>query len=348
MSEVTNLAAPGGRTKTRYYYKHMGDLKHRLAEALPREELRELHQVRPVRHFLTVARLLAMVLLCGWALWQTEWKWLWAPAAIVQGFNILGFIILLHEQVHKIIFAKSRPRLERLLGLLYAMPSNISATQFSIWHLDHHNELGHAEDDPKRAHLSPKKNTRWTKLLYMTPALFVTYIKGAAKEVATYPADKQKVIRRERLLNLAFHLTLAGTILYLGGGWTMFRVWAVPLFFCFPPAFVLNRLGQHYDIDTTDPAKWTTLVNGNPVWHFLFLWSNFHAEHHYYQRVPFYNLRQLNRKLQPFYERTGLRNRTYREMLYGWFVLNKEAHTDWEMPERSEPASGESAQQVAS
>jgi fatty acid desaturase len=243
--------------------------------------------------------------------------------------------------VHKIIFARSRPRVERLLGLLYGMPSFVSSTQFSIWHLDHHNELGHGEDDPKRAHLSPKKNARWLKLLYMTPALFVIYMRGAGQEVATYPRDKQRLIRRERLLNLTFQLTLAGTLFYFGGGWALFRVWMLPLFFCFPPVFVLNRLGQHYDIDPTDPAKWTTLVNGNRLWHHLFLWSNFHVEHHYYQRVPFYNLRQLNRQLQPFYRRTGLRNRTYHEMLWGWFVQNKEAHTDWEMvPERSEPAAG--------
>ncbi|HEX6902945.1 MAG TPA: fatty acid desaturase [Thermoanaerobaculia bacterium] len=325
-------------SKDRFYYQHIGDLKRRLGEAIPREELRDLHRVSAARHFLTVGRLLLMVGLCGWALWQTQWKWLWAPAAIVQGFNVLGFIILLHEQVHKIIFAKSRPRLERLLGLLYGMPANVSSTQFSIWHLDHHNELGHAEDDPKRAHLSPKKNSRWVKLLYCTPALFVIYMKGAGREVKTYPPATQKVIRRERLLNITFQLTLAGTIFAFGGGWTLFRVWALPLFFCFPPAFVLNRLGQHYDIDATDPAKWTSLVNGNPVWHFLFLWSNFHVEHHYYQRVPFYNLRRLNRDLQPFYQRIGLRNRTYREMLWGWFVRNKEAHTDWEIPERGEGA----------
>ena len=323
-------------SKGNFYYKHIGDLKRRLSEAVPREELRDLHRVSAVRHFLTVGRLLFMVGLCGWALCQTQWKWLWAPSAIVQGFNVLGFIILLHEQVHKIIFEKSRPRLERLLGLLYGMPANVSSTQFSIWHLDHHNELGHAEDDPKRAHLSPKKNSRWVKLLYCTPALFVIYMKGAGREVKTYPPETQRAIRRERLLNISFQLALAATIYAFGGGWTLFRVWMLPLFFCFPPAFVLNRLGQHYDIDSTDPAKWTSLVNGNPVWRFLFLWSNFHVEHHYYQRVPFYNLRRLNRDLQPFYQRTGLRNRTYSEMLWGWFVQNKEAHTDWEIPEREE------------
>jgi fatty acid desaturase len=156
MSNTTTLAAPGSsstvRVKHRYYYKHIGDLKQRLSEAVSREELRELHRVSAVRHFLTVGRLVAMVLLCGWALWQTRWSWLWVPAALVQGCNVLGFIILLHEQVHKVIFEKSRPRLERLLGLLYGMPCSVSSTQFSTWHLDHHDELGHAEDDPKRAH----------------------------------------------------------------------------------------------------------------------------------------------------------------------------------------------------
>ena len=33
------------------------------------------------------------------------------------------------------------------------------------------------------------------------------------------------------------------------------RVYAVPVFLVFPVAFVLNRLGQHYDIDPTDPAN---------------------------------------------------------------------------------------------
>lgn len=341
MSEISIPTPPEGRGKQRYYYKHLGDLKQRLAAAVPREELRELHRVSAPRHFLTVGRHVLMVLLCAWALWQRERPWLWAPAAVVQGFNLLGFIILLHEQVHKVIFEKSRPRAERLLGLLYGMPTSISATQFGIWHLDHHEELGHDEDDPKRAHLSPKSNARWLKLLYMTPALFFIYMRGAAREVATYPAAAQRMIRRERLLNLAFHLALAGSLAYFGGGWAMFRVWALPLFFCFPPAFVLNRLGQHYDIDPSDPAKWSTLVNGNPAWHFLFLWSNFHIEHHYYQRVPFYNLRRLNRRLQGFYGQTGLRSRTYLEMLWGWFVLNKEAHTDWEMAPDGARSGGE-------
>lgn len=326
-------ASPPGeehvKQKHRYYWNHIGDLKRRLGAAMPREELRALHRPRAWRHFLVVFRHLGMVLLAGWALWQNEHKWLWPIAAVVQGFNILGFLILVHESIHQTIFEKRHPKIERILGLLYAFPAGISISQFERWHLDHHDELGHEEDDPKRAHLSPKKNSRWLKLLYATPALFVIYARASRDEAETYPQDVQKKIRFERILNLVLHLALAGTIYAFGGAWVLLRVWVIPIFFMFPPAFVLNRLGQHYDIDPTDPAKWTTLVNGNRLWHFLFLWSNFHIEHHYYQRVPFYNLPKLNRKLQRFYDETGLQSRTYREMVWGWLVENKTAHTDW-------------------
>ncbi len=322
--------SPEAHGKHRYYYKHLGDLKQRLGEAIPRQELRDLHRIRAWRHFVTVGRHLSMTALCGAALWQSRWPWLWLPAALLQGANILGYVVLLHEQVHKNIFATSRPRLERLLGLLYALPSSISATQFRIWHLEHHDELGHAEDDPKRAHLSPKKNSRWLKALYFTPALFAIYARGSSREMQRYTPGERRLIHAERLATLVVHAAFAVALWNLASPWVMFRVWFVPLFLCFPPAFVLNRLGQHYDIDPADPAKWSTRVDGNWAWRFLFLWANFHAEHHYYQRVPFYNLRRLNADLRGFYQRVGLRSHGYAQMLWGWFVENREAHTDWE------------------
>lgn len=313
-----------------YYAHHVGDLKKRLKETLNHSRLKDLHQVRPWRHFLTVGRLVLATLLCGAALWQTRWPWLWVPAALVQGFNILGYIILLHEQVHECIFRGRYPMLHRLLGLAYAFPAGLSATQFRIWHLDHHNELGSDDDDPKRAHLSPKRNRRWYKLLYCTPALFFIYARAAGTEAATYTPVERRSIRLERLGTIAGHIAFVILLWTVWGGGVVLRVYALPMFLTFPFAFVLNRLGQHYNVDRSDPAKWSTRVDGNPIWHFLFLWSNFHIEHHYYPRVPFYNLPRLNRELHPFFEKNEVPNRTYREILWGWFVLNRKPHTDWD------------------
>ena len=92
-------------------------------------------------------------------------------------------------------------------------------------------------------------------------------------------------------------------IWYVFGFYAAARASIIPVFFIFPIAFTLNRLGQHYDIDPTDPAKWGTLMRGHWFWDFVYLNSNYHLEHHYFPGVPFYRLPQVQRALLPFYER---------------------------------------------
>jgi fatty acid desaturase len=93
------------------------------------------------------------------------------------------------------------------------------------------------------------------------------------------------------------------------------------VFFIFPIAFALNRLGQHYDIDPNDPAKWGTLMRGNWFWDFAFLNSNYHLEHHYFPGVPFYRLPALQKALAPFYEEKKMRWQSYSGLIYGWLII---------------------------
>src|SRR6185295_2830382 len=120
--------------------------------------------------------------------------------------------------------------------------------------LDHHAGLGSYEDDPKRHYFSPKINARWLKFHYFTPALFPIYFRAAAKEAATYEPELRKRIARERLATIAFQLAILFAIAFIAGWWIAFKLYVVPIFFVFPIAFALNRLGQHYDIDPSDPA----------------------------------------------------------------------------------------------
>ena len=54
--------------------------------------------------------------------------------------------------------------------------------------------------------------------------------------------------------------------------------------------------------------------------------------------MPFYNLRKLHFALKPFYEKRGIKARTYSWILWNWFVLNRPPHTDWDKsPEQSSP-----------
>jgi fatty acid desaturase len=325
--------------KKKYYDPYNLEIQSRIREYLTPQEIKALHVRVAWRHFLLAGQQILLLLGIAILCFRFSEPWIWIPLALLQGFVLLSFVILLHEQVHRAIFARRRPGLERLLGILYALPSGISPTQFGRWHMDHHNELGSDLDDPKRHYLTPKIITRWYKALYMTPALFVIYSLASGKETRSYPSGIRRTIALERVLGLAFHIFLAWGLIHFGGMDTWLRVQMAPLFLAFPFAFTLNRVGQHYDIDPTDPAKWATRIDSHWFWDWIFLYHNFHLEHHYLLGVPCYRLREMNLKLRPFYESIGHPPMTYGRILYYWFVKNAVPHTDWHGEERrdSEP-----------
>ena len=322
--------------KSHHFSQHASALRTELAHALPMETLRAFHTKTAARHFAVAVRQFAILGLATWGLITIANPLVWVPLAFIQGFTVFNFTVLLHEVVHHTVFEQRREGAERLLGWLYAVPSGISASQFTRWHLDHHAELGSAEDDPKRHHLSPKINARWFKLLYCSPALFPIYFRAARKEGCTYPESLQRRIAFERRVSIVAHLAVLAAIWITAGFGAAARAYLIPVFFIFPIAFTLNRLGQHYDIDPTDPAKWGTLMRGHWFWDFTFLNSNYHLEHHYFAGVPFYRLPALQRALEPFYMRRGMRWQNYSGLLYGWLVENRAPHTDWSRPREGE------------
>jgi hypothetical protein len=95
---------------------------------------------------------------------------------------------LLPEVVHSAIFKKTKP-------------------------VPDHDGPGTDDEDPQRHWLSLKRNKRWLKLLYCTPALMPIYFRAAAQEVKTYPAALRALIPRERLATIVIQLS-AGYALY--------------------------------------------------------------------------------------------------------------------------------------
>jgi fatty acid desaturase len=310
-----------------------------LSRAVAPEALQELTRRRPARHFLVVARMIVVLALATAGSASFDRWYFWVPCAIASGFTIFGFTILLHEVVHNLVF-DGRGAANRILGRLYAFPSGISQGQFTRWHLDHHAQLGDADADPKRHHLSPKINARWLKLLYLTPALFFIYFRAAARETATYPAELRARIRIQGLVTVVGQLGILAAIALFAGPWIALKVYVVPIFFVFPVAFVLNRLGQHYDIDPSDPARWSTLIAPSRFWDFVYLWSSYHLEHHYFPNVPFYNLRALHMQLRPFFAERGMVPTTYGRLLWAWFVENRPPHANWSAPRTLESRAG--------
>ena len=335
--------------KSHHYWKAVDAFKRQLRDAVPHQELKTLHGRSGPRHLAYAFRQFAIIGLCGYGLFKLTNPLVWVPLAVLQGFTFFNMTTLLHEVVHSSVFDRRRNGWNRALGLVYASTSGISASQFTRWHLDHHDNLGSWEDDPKRHWLSPKRNARWFKLLYCTPVLIPLYFRAAASEARSYPRELRRTIMLERLATVAFQVSVAAA-LYSAGGWgVLARVWAIPYFLVFPVAFTLNRLGQHYDIDPTHPLKWSTVMAPSRLWDLLFVYSNYHAEHHYFPSVPFYNLRKLHLRLRPLYAELGIQTHTYREIVWEWFVKNRPPHADWDKADRGDqpPQTGSPAERKA-
>jgi fatty acid desaturase len=309
------------------------DAQRTLLCMLPRQAVVALHCRDLCRHALVALRVGGLGVLCLLALAQTRWPWLWPLAGLWQGVTILACTILLHEVVHDTVLPphvrRRAPWIQPLLRWVYALPAALSPTQFERWHLDHHAHLGSATQDPKRAFLSPRRNARWLKALYFTPALFVLYSRAASRAVATYPSPLARRIHLERGLAIVCHLTLLSALVAWGGWWLALRVQLGPLLLAFPIWFALNRVGQHYDIDPTDPSRWSTRMRRQPLWEFVMLWSNYHHEHHAFPGVPFYNLAKLHRLMRAGQDGLESRDRGYRELLWDWIVRNQPPHTRW-------------------
>lgn len=122
-----------------YYVLHSAELKKNLISSLGQKPLQELHQRNALRHFLVLLRQILFLGGATYFLFTPQSIWVWVLAILVQGFTVFNFTVMLHEVVHRTVFAKDRPFWYKVLGYLYAIPSGISASQFNRWHMGHQN-----------------------------------------------------------------------------------------------------------------------------------------------------------------------------------------------------------------
>lgn len=305
------------------------NLNETLTQFIPDETLKDLKTRRPWLHFCIAIRQLLLLIGIPFVIffWKDNWL-ICIPLSLLYGTIIFSFSVLLHEVIHKAVFIypQKHTTIRNIMGHLYASITGMSYTQFSTWHLEHHRHLGSSSKDPKRAKLSPKKNSRLLKILYATPALFFIYFRAVRQTIRDYPLSLQRKIKKERMLSVGLHTVWLLILLFWDFQLALFLS-VIPVFFGFPLAFFVNRMGQHYVIDPDDPAKHSTLMLSNPAWDFLFLYSTYHLEHHYFPDVPFYNLKKTQKALKIFYKERGIKAYSYSQIFSLWIRHNHFPHS---------------------
>lgn len=262
---------------------------------LSTEEVRVLTVRRPLRALVGAVRVYAsiIIIIAVALVLFTEYGW-WLP--LVLAFFLIGALqhgisILLHETVHSLFFVNKR--LNDLVGnMLFAYPIGFSL-EYRRVHFAHHANLGESADpDMVNYRDFPAPAATFLKKVLLDfsgfGAVFQFLGIGAARPVATQKASRGHLVGivLMQLFILAIFTLLGYPLLY-------FVLWLFPLVTVAKGLAQLRNLAEHVSFTTeAGTHQRFRTFRSNLLERFFIgpLNFNYHAEHHWYPAIPYYNL----------------------------------------------------------
>lgn len=246
----------------------------------------------------------------------------WWLAMLPLGILIVFLFTLSHECTHQTPF--KTPWLNDALGQIVGLAILLPFTWFRYFHLAHHKYTNDPKTDPELEH-GPRPQTGREMVLYVSGWGYWT---GMARQLwsnafgtmsAPYlPQRKHRLIRTEASIILALYITLAGAIMVFP---ILAWVWVIPALVGQPflRLYLLAEHGRCPPVANMLENSRTTYTNRLIRW---MAWNMpYHAEHHSFPNVPFYNLPELNKDLAHVLQNTS---RGYGEFMHD-YVQNLDA-----------------------
>ncbi len=282
---------------------------------LPAGEVRELSNLRPGRVVLDTV-LCWLVIIGAWvavARW-TEW-WLVAAVVPVIGARYYALFIIGHDGMHRRLFADRA--INDLWNDVFCLGPIGGVTRLNNRnHLRHHQFLA-SEHDPDR-----HKHACFNKVDHGELVGFLSGVAGLTRSARNVFSPNQTPARkasdetdgtyspRDVAILLAVQVTIA-VGLTVGVGW-----WAYPVLWL-APVYGFMYLGDnfrsfaehsHPENDAASDEHRLITYLSNPVERFFVapMNMNYHATHHLWPSIPYYNLPRADRRIRGHPAATGI------------------------------------------
>lgn len=285
------------------------EIHQRIRRSVAKEQLKDWMTFRPARMFTDLALgWIAIAAAFGFVShWQTWWGYV--VAVLVIGAAQYALFIMGHDAIHYTLHPQREVN-DNVSKWLIHGPMCMGFEDGRRSHLKHHRLLGTAEDPDRYIHRLSDKNSPLSFLLFcsglatfgktvlkVTPfgKLLESGNKAAVEGVAK-PSGVLLVYFRDRIPAIIAQLILIGIIMWIGlPSWAYFVLWIAPIyFFVFLPDEIrafCDHAVKDIDDDRADPER---LISYHPpLVEALFLAPHnmhFHAEHHLWPSIPYYNL----------------------------------------------------------
>ncbi len=256
-----------------------------------------------------IIRFIDHVLLIGVSgyCWGTHWEnnlVVALPALVIYGFSLAAMFAPLHECSHRTAFASKR--LNDAIGWWAGLLSFYNITYFRHYHKWHHLYTLDPERDPEMS--DPALNTRGDYLLYISGLPWwqdklKTHLQVALGKLEQYPfipvGARSAVVRSTRLQLAVYAIAILISVVAQEPWFILY--WLLPL--CVgQPILRFILLAEHTGCSGVRNAFSNTRTTLT-LWPLQFLMWNmsFHAEHHLYPAIPFYQLPLAHQQLQQYF-----------------------------------------------
>ena len=282
---------------------------------LPPQRLKEFSKLRPWRAVLDTFRMWTGIVL-GWTLvaWQPAW-WSFLIAIPFIGSRYYGLFIIGHDGMHRRVF--NNPRTNDLFCDLFIFGPIGAITRLNNRnHLEHHLHLATESDPDRHKHACFNKSTRSEFVAFLSGFMSLYLIVrnvffGTKKRKRLDPTlTNRSYSFRDYAIIVGWQVALIAGLTWLIGWWAYPVLWLLPVYAhaYLPDLFRSFLEHAHPESDAkADEHRLITYLS-NPVERVLFapMNMNYHAAHHLWTSIPYYNLPAVDREIRNHPSAAGL------------------------------------------
>ncbi len=283
-------------------------------------DVRRLSQVSNLRGALAIAREWALVttLIAVALVSRDPLVWVGAGALIATRQHAL--LILMHDAAHGRLM-RGRALNDAVGDLFLALPNNVMLRRYRIRHSAHHGFANDRARDPDRATIAADDQWQFPRDRVSGTMVFLRDLAGlnagrTMRVVAHYapwpvlmaglrkatdgvdPADAPAT--RAEAARVGIYLVALSAGLFLTGGWWVYlALWILPSMTVLPALLRLRGISEHEGDVGTDEVSVSRHVEAGMAEAFVIspFHINYHAAHHLFPSVPWYNLPALHARL---------------------------------------------------
>jgi fatty acid desaturase len=277
-------------------------------ELLTNQRVREFSQLRPTRAIRDIALCWAQIL-AAWVIvaLYPQW-WVVALAIVVVGTRFYGLFLIGHDGLHRRLMNDIGSN-DLLNDTLIMAPIGAITRINNINHLRHHLHLATDEDPDRHKHGCFNKSEVSELLGYLTgvTSFANAFINVFLRRKNTLPnaspaKSKSSYTPRDFALLIGWQVLLIGGLSLAIGWWAYPVLWLMPVYMFTYLGDNFRSFAEHSHPESDEKADEHRLITylSNPIERLFFapMNMNYHAVHHLWPSIPYYNLPAADKEIR--------------------------------------------------